>query len=118
MEVPEWQFAAESEGFGRVIYDVLDERAWNRVFGGPIPVTVGYVLRETVERSPDLVQAYVNANYRAQQWIRRAKDEHIAERDYANGMKVWLPLAVEKPVPYARAVDMGFVRKAQATYKS
>ena len=152
MAVPEWQFAAESEGFGRVIYDVLDERAWNRVFGGPIPVTVGYVLRETVERSPDLVQAYVNANYRAQQWIRRAKDEeivellhkpymdtfrredvvksvryyktildwdfHIAERDYANGMKVWLPLAVEKPVPYARAVDMGFVRKAQATYKS
>src|SRR5216110_1434878 len=26
---------------------------------------------------------------------------------------LWLPLAVEKPVPYARAVDMGFVRKAQ-----
>jgi sulfonate transport system substrate-binding protein len=152
MAVPEWQFAAESEGFGHVIYDVLDAQAWSRVFGGPIPVTVGYVLRETVERSPDLVQAYVNASYRAQQWIRRAKDEeivellhkpymdtfkredvvksvryyktifawdfHIAERDYANGMKVWLPLAVEKPVPYARAVDMSFVRKAQATYRS
>src|SRR2546426_8787932 len=77
MAVPEWQFAAESEGFGRAIYDVLDARAWNRVFGGPIPVTVGYVLKETVEKSPDLVQAYVNATYRAQQWIRRAKDEEI-----------------------------------------
>src|SRR5207253_3964326 len=79
MAVPEWQFAAESEGFGRAIYDVLDARAWNRVFGGPIPVTVGYVLKETVEKSPDLVQAYVNATYRAQQWIRRAKDEEIVD---------------------------------------
>ena len=39
-----------------------DEKAWNRVFGGPIPVTVGYVLKETIEKSPDLVQGYVNAS--------------------------------------------------------
>jgi hypothetical protein len=26
----------------------------------PDPVTVGYVLKETIEKSPDLVQAYVN----------------------------------------------------------
>ncbi len=152
MAVPEWQWAAEDEGFGKLVYDVQDEKGWNRVFGGPIPVTVGYVLRETIEKSPDLVQAYVNANYRAQQWIRKAKDEEIVEllhrpymdtfkrevvlrsvkyyrtifdwdflidaRDYDNGMKVWLPLAVEKPIPYARAVDMSFVKKAQAKYKS
>jgi NitT/TauT family transport system substrate-binding protein len=152
MAVPEWQFAAETEGFGKAIYDVLDEKAWKRVFGGPIPVTVGYVLKETIEKSPDLVQAYVNANYRAQQWIRKAKDDeivellwkpymdafkrddvlksvkyyktifdwdfHIEEQDYANGMKVWLPLAVEKPIPYAKAVDMSFVRNAKAKYKS
>ena len=152
MAVPEWQWAAEEEGFGRPIYDVQDEKAWNRVFGGPIPVTVGYVLRETIERAPETVQAYVNANYRAQQWIRKAKDEEIVEllhkpymdtfkrddvlksvryyktifdwdfvieeNDYANGMKVWLPLAVEKPIPYAKAVEMSFVRKAQAKYKS
>jgi NitT/TauT family transport system substrate-binding protein len=150
MAVPEWQWAAEDEGFGKAIYDVLDAPAWNRVFGGPIPVTVGYVLRETVEKAPDLVQAYVNATYRAQQWIRRAKDEEIAdlihrpymdtfkrevvlrsiryyrtifdwdffidEKDYENGTRVWVPLAVERPVPYGRAVDMSFVRKAQAKY--
>ena len=61
MAVPEWQWAAEGEGFGKTIYDVQDAPAWDRVFGGPIPVTVGYVLKETVERSPDLVQAYVTA---------------------------------------------------------
>jgi tetratricopeptide (TPR) repeat protein len=134
------------------LYDVADEKAWNRVFGGPIPVTVGYVLKETIEKSPDLVQGYVNANYRAQQWIRRAKDDEIVdllwkpfmdsfkrevvlesvryyktifdwdfaidEKDYDRGMKVWVPLAVDKPIPYARAVDMSFVKKAQAKFKS
>jgi NitT/TauT family transport system substrate-binding protein len=152
MAVPEWQFAAEGEGFGRVIYDVQDETAWRRVFGGPIPVTVGYALRETLEKSPDLVQAYVNANYRAQQWIRRTADEEIvellhrpymetfsrddvlrsvryyktifawdlavSERDYENGMKVFIPIAIDKPVAFAKAVDLSFVRKAQAKYKS
>jgi NitT/TauT family transport system substrate-binding protein len=148
MAVPEWQWAAEEEGFGKVIYDVQDEKAWNRVFGGNIPVTVGYALRETIEKSPDLVQAYVTACYRAQQWIRRAKDNDIVEllhkpymdtftrdvvlrsvryyktifdwdfmiqpRDYDNGLKVWVPIAVEKPLPFAEAADMSFVKKAQA----
>ena len=152
MAVPEWQWATEDEGFGRAIYDVQDEKAWNRVFGGPIPVTVGYVLKETIEKSPDLVQGYVNANWRAQQWIHRAKDEEVVEllykpymdsfsrevvlrsvkyyrtifdwdflieeKDYDNGTKVWVPLALDKPIPYARAVDMSFVKKAQAKYKS
>ena len=152
MAVPEWQWAAEEEGFGHAIYDVQDEKAWNRVFGGPIPVTVGYTLRETIEKSPDLVQGYVNACYRAQQWIHRAKDEEIVEllskpymdtfsRDivlrsvkyyrtifdwdfmidepsYTNGIKVWVPLAVDKPVPYAKAVDMTFVKKARTKFKS
>ena len=152
MAVPEWQWAAEEEGFGKAVYDVQDEKAWTRVFGGPIPVTVGFALRETIEKSPDLVQGYVNACYRAQQWIRRAKDEEIVELlykpymetysrenvvrsvkyyktifdwdflvdepSYDNGTKVWVPLAVDKPVPYAKAVNMTFVKKAQAKYKS
>jgi NitT/TauT family transport system substrate-binding protein len=152
MAVPEWQWATEDEGIGRAIYDVQDEKAWNRVFGGPIPVTVGYVLKETIEKSLDLVQGYVNANWRAQQWIRQAKDEEIVEllykpymdsfsqevvlrsvkyyrtifdwdflieeQDYDNGTKVWVPLALDKPIPYTQAVDMSFVKKAQAKYKS
>jgi NitT/TauT family transport system substrate-binding protein len=133
MAVPEWQRAAEEEGFGKAVYDVQDEKAWTRVFGG-------------------LVQGYVNACYRAQQWIHRAKDEEIVEllykpymetysrqnvlravkyyktifdwdfildeASYANGMKVRVPLALENPVPYAKAVDMTFVKKARAKFKS
>jgi hypothetical protein len=28
-----------------------------------------------------------------------------------------VPLALDKPIPYATAVDMSFVKKAQAKYK-
>ncbi len=151
MAVPEWQSGAVEEGFGKPLYDIQDEKAWNRVFGGPIPVTVGYALKETIEKSPDLVQAYVNACFHAQQWIRRAKDDEITdllwkpymdtfkrevvlesvryyrtifdwdfvieEKDYQRGMKVWVPTAVDKPIPYKQAVDMSFVKKAQARHK-
>jgi NitT/TauT family transport system substrate-binding protein len=149
---PEWQWAAEEEGFGKTVFDAQDPKAWTRVFGGPTPVTVGYALRETIQTSPDLVQAYVNACYRAQQWIHRAQDEEVVEllhkpyldgftrdlvlrsvkyhralfdwdftideKSYENAMKVWVPLAVDTPVPYAKAVEMAFVRKARAELKS
>src|SRR5207247_2411184 len=110
MAVPAWQFAAESEGFGRAIYDVLDERAWNRVFGGPIPVTVGYVLKETVETSPDLVQAYVNATYRAQQWIRRAKDDEIVDLLHTPYMDTFKREDILKSVRYYKTLfDWDFI---------
>ena len=152
MAAPEWQWAAENEAFGRAIYDVLDEKAWTRVFGGNIPTTVGLVLKETIEKSPEIVQGYVNACYRAQRWIRKAKDDEIVhllhkpymetfkredvqrsvryyktifdwdflidEKDYDNGTRVWVPLALEKPIAYARAADMSFVRQAHAKFKS
>ena len=38
MAVPEWLWAAEGQGFGKAVYNVLDESAWIRVFGGPLPV--------------------------------------------------------------------------------
>src|SRR5213083_3269359 len=105
MAVPEWQWAAEDEGFGRAIYDVQDEKSWNRVFGGPIPVTVGYTLRETIEKSPELVQAYVNACYRAQQWIRRAKDEEIVELLHKRYMDTFSRDIVLRSVKYYRTIE-------------
>lgn len=148
MALPEWQTAAVEGGFGRPIFEVTDQAAWDRVFGGPIPVTVGYTLAKTIEQEPELVQSYVDACYRAQQWIRTSSDDEIAdllwkrfmgtferdvvvssvrwyktildwdftvhEDDYARGTNVWVPLAVARPLPFADAVDMSFVRRAQA----
>jgi NitT/TauT family transport system substrate-binding protein len=147
MAVPEWMWAAEDQGFGKAIYDVLDEAAWNRLFGGALPVTVGYCLRETIERQPQAVQGYVNACFRAQQWIRRAADGEILEllhrpymdtfsreevlksiryykgifdwdflvdeQQYQAVQRIFLATKVlEAPIPFQKAVDMSFVRKA------
>src|SRR5947209_673767 len=104
MAVPEWQWAAEDEGFGKAVYDVLDERAWTRVLGGPIPVTVGYALQDTLEKSPDLVQAYVNACYRAQQWIRKAKDDEVVDLLHKPYMDTFKREDVLKSVRYYRTI--------------
>jgi NitT/TauT family transport system substrate-binding protein len=147
MAVPEWLWAAEDQGFGKAIYDIRDEKAWNRVFGGPLPVTVGYCLPETIEKNPAAVQGYVSACYRAQKWIQKAADQEILdllykpymdafskgdvlktiryyrgifdwdlvidEKGYGDLVKIALAAEVlEKESPFAKAVDMTFVRKA------
>ena len=147
MAVPEWLWAAEDQGFGRAIYNILDEKAWNQIFGGPLPVTVGYCLRETIEKAPEAVQGYVTACYRAQKWIQKAADADILEllhkaymdtfskeevlksiryykgifdwdflveeKEYNEALKIFLATkTLEKEVPFTRAVDMSFVRKA------
>lgn len=147
MAVPEWLWAAEDQGFGKAIYNVLEEKAWNQVFGGPLPVTVGYCLKETIEKMPDAVQGYVTACYRAQKWIQKAPDKDILdllhqpymdtfskedvlksiryykgildwdflveEKEYNEALKIFLATrTLEKEIPFAKAVDMSFVRKA------
>jgi NitT/TauT family transport system substrate-binding protein len=147
MAVPEWLWAAEDQGFGRALYNILDEKAWNQVFGGPLPVTVGYCLRETIEKAPDAVQGYVTACYRAQKWIQKASDAEILdllhkpymdtfsreevlksiryykgifdwdflveEKEYNEALKIFLATkTLEKEIPFGKAVDMSFVRKA------
>src|SRR5262245_1843008 len=110
MAVPEWQAAAVAEGFGHPIYDIQDEKAWNRVFGGRIPVTVGYCLKDTVEKSPALVQAYVNACYRAQQWIRHARDGEIVDLLHKPYMDAFPREVVLESVRYYRSIfDWDFV---------
>ena len=143
----EWLWAAEDQGFGRAIYNILDEKAWNQIFGGPLPVTVGYCLRETLEKAPEAVQGYVTACYRAQKWIQKAADADILEllhkaymdtfskeevlksiryykgifdwdflveeKEYNEALKIFLATkTLEKEIPFTRAVDMSFVRKA------
>jgi sulfonate transport system substrate-binding protein len=148
MAVPEWLWAAEDQGFGKAIYNVLEEKAWNQVFGGALPVTVGYCLKETIERDAAAVQGYVTACYRAQKWIQKAPEAEILEllhkaymdtfskeevlksiryykgifdwdflveeREYNQAVKIFLATkTLEKEIPFTKAVDMSFVRKAQ-----
>jgi len=104
MAVPEWLWAAEDQGFGRVIYNVLDEKAWNQVFGGRLPVTVGYCLKESIEKDPAAVQGYVSACYRAQKWIQKAPDGEILELLHKPYMDTFSKEEVLKSIRYYKGI--------------
>ena len=68
---------AEKNGWGKVIYSPSEEKTWNSVIGGPVPVNANYCLAATIEKEPEKVQAFTNAAWRAQQWIKANSPETI-----------------------------------------
>jgi NitT/TauT family transport system substrate-binding protein len=75
--MPNWRFEAVAKKWGTVVFDVADDATWNRSFGGPVPSTVAFALQTTVDRKPELVQAYVNGLYKALQWMKTASNDDI-----------------------------------------
>jgi len=49
------------------------------VIGGPVPVNNNFCLLSTIEKDPEKVQAYVNAIWRATQWIKAHSPEEIQD---------------------------------------
>jgi NitT/TauT family transport system substrate-binding protein len=70
---------AEKNGWGRQIYSPCDAKTWNEVIGGPVPVNNNFCLLSTIEKDPEKVQAYVNAIWRATQWIKAHSPEEIQD---------------------------------------
>ena len=68
---------AERNGWGKVIYSPSEEKTWNPVVGGPVPVNVKFCLTQTIEKEPEKVQAFTNAIWRAQQFIKANSPENI-----------------------------------------
>lgn len=75
--MPNIRMVAENRKWGQVVFDVGDTEAWNRAYGGPVPSTVAFTLQSTIDREPEMVQAYVNAMYRSLQWLKNASKEDI-----------------------------------------
>jgi NitT/TauT family transport system substrate-binding protein len=70
MAPPSWIVEIEKKGFGKVIYDTAKPGVFEKDFGGTVPVLVLYALKDTVEQDKALVQAFVNAIYRAMAWVK------------------------------------------------
>ncbi len=104
MAVPAWQFKAEDDGFGKAIYDVSSLEAWNKTFGGPIPVTVVYVLESAVKDNAELTQKYINAMYRAMQWIKEASVDDIYAVIGERFMDRFKPAQAKREIAYYKAI--------------
>src|SRR5258708_4884195 len=70
---------AEKNGWGKQIYSPSDAKTWNEVIGGPVPVNNNFCLLSTIEKDPEKVQVYVNAIWRATQWIKAHSPEEIQD---------------------------------------
>ena len=68
---------AERNGWGKVIYSPSDEKTWNSVIGGPVPVNVNFCLaaddRQGAGEGPGLHQR----DLARQQWIKANSPENI-----------------------------------------
>jgi len=68
---------AEKNGWGKVIYSPSEEKTWNSVIGGPVPVNANFCLAATIDKEPEKVQAFTNAIWRAVQFIKASSPETI-----------------------------------------
>ncbi len=78
MATPEVIIQAETEGYGAVLFDVREDKQWLPTFKGPISATASYTLKSTTQQLKDETQAYVNAVYKAAQWLKSAAPVEIA----------------------------------------
>jgi sulfonate transport system substrate-binding protein len=68
---------AHRQGWGELLFDGTSEENWNKYIGGKVPVTAHFTLQATIDMDPPKMQAYVNALWRASQWIKSHSPEEI-----------------------------------------
>jgi NitT/TauT family transport system substrate-binding protein len=93
----------ENERLVKVVADTRTQQGTLEVYGGPYPGGVIYATPAYIEKSPQIVQAVVNAFVRGLQWIDRHSAEDIANlmpQEYALGnLPVYVSaLAKSKPM--------------------
>lgn len=104
MAVPIWIWEAEEGGYGKALYDVTQKAAWERVFGGNIPSTVGYALKDTLEKDRDTTQAYVNAIYRSMKYLKTATADEIYDLIGPKYMANFKKEAVLREIKYYQSI--------------
>jgi len=80
---------AIQEGWGVAIFNGTDDKVWNEFMGGDVPGIAAYALRETIEKRPEVVQAFVTGLVRAQDLINGSSAEAVTELiydDYLNAL--------------------------------
>ena len=126
MAPPSWVVETEAKGFGKAIYDTAQSGLFEQDFGGTLPVLVIYALADTIDADRAMVQAFVNAIYRAMKWAKATPLDEVyalvAEK-YFSGVN---PVAVRAELgfdtstwAYDGRIDQGsFDRGAKPWYRA
>jgi NitT/TauT family transport system substrate-binding protein len=89
---------AIQEGWGVAIFDGTDSETWTRFMGGDVPGIAAYALQDTIDKRPEVVQAFVNGLVKAQDLINTSSAAEITELVHADYMNAIARPAVEKAI--------------------
>ncbi|MFV0280258.1 MAG: ABC transporter substrate-binding protein [Rhodoblastus sp.] len=68
----------EQAGEIKIVADTRTEAGTRALFGGENPAAVIYAKKSFIDANPDTMQAIVNAEYKALQWLKSATPEDVA----------------------------------------
>jgi len=80
---------AIQEGWGKPIFDGTSDSVWNEFMGGDVPGIAAYALRDTIEKRPEVVQAFVGGLVKAQDLISASTAQAVTDlilQDYMNSL--------------------------------
>ena len=87
---------AVAEGWGAPLFDATADADWDAFMGGDVPGIAAYALTDTIERQPDVVQAFVTGLTRAQDFITAHSAAEIAETINSRYLAAFDRASVEK----------------------
>ena len=80
---------AIQEGWGKAIFDGTSDKVWNEFMGGDVPGIAAYALRDTIEKRPEVVQAFVGGLVKAQDLINSSSAQAVTDlvhQDYMSSL--------------------------------
>ena len=89
---------AIQEGWGTAIFNGTEDAVWNEFMGGDVPGIAAYTLKETIDKRPEVVQAFVTAMVKAQNLINTSSAEDITNLIYGDYLNALARPAVLKAI--------------------
>lgn len=87
---------AQAEGWGVPIFDATTETVWNEFMGGDVPGIAALTLHDTIQKRPEVVQAFVTALVKAQDFITDHSVQEITDTIYDDYLGAFPRPAIEK----------------------
>ncbi|ARP93011.1 ABC transporter substrate-binding protein [Bordetella genomosp. 13] len=87
---------AQQEGWGVPIFDATTEASWQEFMGGDVPGIAALTLRDTIEKRPEVVQAFVSGLVKAQDYITAHSAAQITDAIYDDYLSAFPRQAIEK----------------------
>lgn len=89
---------ARDEGWGVPIFDATTEASWHEFMGGDVPGIAALTLQETIDQRPEVVQGFVGAMTRAQDFISTHSAQEVTDAVYGDYLSSFPKPAILKTI--------------------